>query len=185
MTSIRRVGLLLLGLLVFAAVGFGQTSAPATEPIQVTAGAVSLPGINGSTLAGTLAGMQFNITPNVGLESVNFISTASPSTTSAYMAGYSDGHLGNLLSKALNNSSPWLNGYNFRLRLHADAGAARISDASGSVKQSFSGLFGGQFDYAIKGSPTWSLAVRVDDLFTKGLPKHNNLVVALGPVIHF
>ncbi len=118
-----------------------------------------------------------------GIESVNLVSSSA--TTNAYMAGYSDGHIGPLLSKALNNASPWLNGYNFRVRLHADVGSARITDATGNVRQHFSGLFGGQFDYAIKGSPTWSLAARVDDLFTKGLPHHNNLVIALGPVIHF
>ena len=178
------LGLLFCLAVLFVSPGaFGQTPAPATEPVSITAGGVSLPGINGQTLAGTLAGMQVNITPNVGIESVNFISSSA--TTNAYMAGYSDGHLGNLLSKTLNNASPWLNGYNFRLRLHADVGAARISDATGNVSQHFSALLGGQFDYAIKGSSTYGLAVRVDDLFTKGLPRHNNLVVALGPVIHF
>jgi hypothetical protein len=159
-----------------------QTPTPGVGSFSITANAISLPGSNGSTLAGTLAGVNLKITPNFFVEQTNFISSSAQ--TNAFLAG------GNytlpFLSKKLNNASPNLSGYDFRFSIHGDVGAARISNSTGNVAQGLGALFGGQVDYAIHGSQMFSLAVRVDDFFVnKGLPHKNNLVIAVGPTIHF
>lgn len=174
--------------LLLSAVSFAQaTGAGATAPepavptpqvgnFSVTANAVSLPGSNSSTLAGTLAGINLKITPNFNVEQVNFITSAAQ--TNAFLAGGS--YTLTALSKKLNNASENLAGYDFKFSLHGDVGEIRAAQVG------LAALFGAQVDYAIKGSQTYSLAVRVDDLFAnKGLPHKNNLVVAVGPTIHF
>jgi hypothetical protein len=150
---------------------------PQVSSFSVTANAVSLPGTNNSTLAGSLLGASLKITPNFNLEQANFITSGAQ--TNVFLGGGS--YTFNRASKALNNVSPTMNGYDFRFSIHGYGGEARINGNAQAAA-----MFGGQVDYAIKGSSTYSMAVRVDDLFVpKGLPHKNNLVVAVGPSIHF
>jgi hypothetical protein len=172
----KRVMFAFITMLLFVGAAAAQTPTPQLDSFSITANAVSVPGSNGTTLAGTLAGVSLKITPNFNLEQVNFMT--SRAQTNIYLGGgsYTFGNM----SKKLNNASPNLSGYDFRFSLHGDVGEIRAGAVSTAA------LFGGQLDYAIKGSKTYSLGVRVDDLFTnKGLPHKNNLVVAVGPTIHF
>lgn len=180
------IGILEALLLLLAVPAFGQAPTPtpvsALDSFTVTASAMSIPGSGKSTLAGTFAGVSLKITPNFQLEQVNFISSAAQ--TNSFMAG--GNYDLNFLSKKLNDISPNLSGYDFRFSVHGDVGYARIVQPSGNLASGPSALFGGQADYAIHGSSRYSLGVRIDDFFVNsGLPSKNNLVVAVGPTIHF
>lgn len=170
-------------LLTFCLPGYAQnTPAPSVDSWTITAGAVNIPGSNNTTLPGTLAGLRLAVTPDFSVEQVNFISSAAQ--TNAFMGG--GNYVVQPFSKWLNNLSPNLSGYDFRLSLFGDAGAARISQPSGVLVNAVAGLVGGQLDYAVHGSKSWSLGIRVGDFIAgKGLPHRNNLVVAINPAFHF
>lgn len=175
--------LAILGLLAGLAVpSFAQTAASPVSTWTVTANAVALPGSGNTTLAGTLAGVHLAVTPNFSLEQTDFMTSSAQ--TNAFLGGATYNIAA--LSKALNNISPNLNGLQFSFSIHGDIGEARIAQPSGSTSVSVAGLVGGEVDYAIAGSKMFSLGVRVDDFYVRsGLPHGNNLVVALGPSIHF
>jgi len=169
--------LTLLWLFVFCGVASGQVSTFST-----TLSAVNLPGSGGSTMAGTIAGLNLKITENFALRQTSLISSGA--ATNGFFGG------GNytlpVLSKKLNDISPNLNGYDFQFQVTGSVGALRVSDATGNVHSNWAALFGGRVNYAIKGSKTYGLAVEIQDLYaSRALPHKNNLLVALGPTIRF
>lgn len=168
---------LLFSLLLFA----GTAAAQSTTSFTTTLSAVSLPGSGGQTMAGSLAGLDLAVTPNFSLRQTTLVSSGAQTN------GYFGGGAYTLapLSKKLNNASPNLNGFDFQFQIDAGAGELRVSDAKGAVHTSWAGLFGGTVSYKIKGSNTWSLGVKIEDLFASSLPHKNNLLIALGPSIHF
>lgn len=184
MKNIKKALFVLLMVISVASMVKAQTPAPTPAPTTswtVTANAVALPGSNGS-LAGTLTGLDLAITPNFSLEQTDFVTSSAQ--TNAFLGGVTYNIAP--LAKALNNISPNINGLNFRFQVHASAGESRISQSDGSTVVSFSVLAGGEVDYKIAGSNMFSLGARVDDFFVHdGLPHSNNLVVAVGPSIHF
>lgn len=178
----KRLSFVLLLLLGCAAVSRGQTPTPAVSTFSTTLSAVNLPGSNGSTLAGSLAGFSYRVTPDFALTQTNLISSGAQ--TNGFFGG--GDYTLSFLSKKLNNMSPTTNGYDFQFQLAGSAGALRVTQPTGAVAQHWGALFGGRVNYAIKGSKTFSLGVEVQDLYAGGgLPHRNNLLVALGPAIHF
>ena len=179
----RKAPALLIALL-FAFAVHAQTPAPTPAPVTSTwalsASAVNVPGY-GSSLAGAYTGVDLNITPNLSIEQTDLLTSAAQ--TNAYFGGVS--YAIPAFSKWLDNKSPNLSGYDFLLAFHASAGASRVSDAAGNVKQHFAALFGGQLSYRIKGSTTWTLVGRIDDFNTPGVQHRNNLVITVGPTINF
>lgn len=169
-----------------AGLSFAQTPAPEPTPspvstFAISTSAISLPGHN-ETLAGAETGVVLQVTPNVALRQTNFLSSG------AQVNGYFGGvdYTIAKFSKFIDNKSPYLAGYNFKLQVTASAGASRIANpTTNDVIQHWAFLAGGRLSYAPKGSQTFSLAIEVQDLNTPGLAKRNNLVVALGPSLHF
>lgn len=175
---------LVFALLVLATTLSAQTPTPtpAIDTFSTTLSAVNLPGSAGGTMAGTLAGFNYKVTPDFALKQTNLISSGA--LTNGFYGG--GDYTLSFLSRKLNNMSPTTNGYDFQFQLTGSVGALRVSQPTGTVIQSWSALFGGRVNYAMKGSRTFSLALEVQDLYaSKGLPHKNNLLVALGPAIHF
>ena len=142
----------LLLLLPFAAVA--QTPAPTTT-FNLTASAIALPG-NHTTVAGTVVGGTFAITPNFSLRDDNLIVPA------ANLDGFFGGIEYNLprLSTSLNNISPNLNGNSFQFYLTGSFGVDRITPSTGAVIQHYAALAGGgvRYDPTSTGHFTVSLA---------------------------
>src|SRR5712664_975246 len=168
---------LFLALFVSAVAVQAQT-APAVRTFSVSTTAVSLPG-NKSSVVGSLDGITLGITQNLSLRQTNLI---SPGNLTGFYGGF-DYNIAPF-SKLLNNLSPQLNGYNFRLELTGSAGVDRVSDSSGTVHQHYSFLGGGRLTYAIGGSKTYSL---IGEAQYAKLPGYANstVIVSLGPVIRF
>jgi hypothetical protein len=182
-TKVRnRIAVLFLLVLGFCGYAEAQVPTPAINTFSTTLSAVNLPGSNGGTMAGTLAGFNYQVTPDFALKQTNLISSGA--TTNGFFGG-GDYTLPSL-SKKLNNASASTNGYDFQFQLTGSVGALRATQPSGAMTQSWAALFGGRVNYAMKGSKTFSIAVEVQDLYAaSGLPHKNNLLVALGPAIHF
>lgn len=156
--------------------------APTVGTFSVAANAIALPGKNNSTLAAAMTGVTLQVTPNFNLRQTNFVSSGAE--TNAYFGGFD--YTIPKFSKWLNDISPNLNGYDFKLQATASVGASRIANpTTNDVIQHYAFLVGGRLQYAIKGSSTYSLVLELDDFNSPGLAKRNNLVVAAGPVIHF
>lgn len=170
------------GFFLFAGVASAQTPTPAVDTFSTTLSAVNLPGSNGSTLAGTLAGFTYKVTPDFALKQTNLLSSGA-ATNGFYGGG---DYTLPFLSKKLNNMSPTTNGYDFQFQITGSVGVLRVTMPTGQVNQHWSAMFGGRVNYAIKGSKTFSLGLEVQDLYaSRDLPKKNNLLIALGPSIHF
>jgi hypothetical protein len=179
---VKRIMLAVAIFLGLAVSGLAQTPTPAINTWSTTLSAVNLPGAGGSTLAGSLAGLQYQLTPNFALKQTNLISSSA--TTNGFFGG--GDYTLSALSKKLNNISPSTNGYDFQFQITVSAGALRVTQPSSSVVQSWAALFGGRVNYAMKGSSKFSLALEVQDLYgSNGLPHKNNLLIALGPTVHF
>jgi hypothetical protein len=160
---------------------FAQTPAQpqvSVNAFSITAAPITLPGNAGSTLGGALTGVTLGVTNSFALRQTNFVST------DASVKGYFGGidYVIPKFSTWLNNISPNLNGFDWKLEATGSVGASQIS---GNANSHWAFLAGGRLSYAIAGSSTYSLAVEIQDFNTPGLAHRNNLIVSVGPRITF
>jgi hypothetical protein len=160
--------------------GFAQTAAPAapasafpTTTFSVSLTPISLPGGRTSVM-GTENGVALAITPKFTAQNFNIVST-----TFNYFA-LGGKYFIPSLSKALNNASPTLKGFNFQFYLTANVGAVKV--LGGPPAGHWGETVGGGINYALNGS----VGLGVEAQYAK-LPGYGNntYLVAFGPNFHF
>jgi len=161
--------------------GFAQTTPPAAPApsafpstnFSVILTPTQLPG-GKSSVTGTMNGASITVTPNLDVENLNVISTSFN-----YFSGGAK-YFFPSLSKALNNASPTLNGYNFQFYLTGTLGSVRV--LGGPQGGHWGETIGGGINYALNGS----VGLGVEAQYAK-LPGYanNTYLVAFGPNFHF
>jgi hypothetical protein len=151
-------------------------AAPSAFPsttFSVNLSPITLPG-GKSSVTGTMNGASISVTPNVDVENLNIISTSFN-----YFAGGAKYFLPSL-SKALNNASPTLNGFNFQFYLTGTVGAVKV--LGGPQGGHWGETVGGGINYAFSGN----IGLGVEVQYAK-LPGYanNTWLAAFGPNFHF
>ena len=163
-----------------SAVAFGQNAPIPTKTFSFNAAPISLPGARG-TFVGTDAGVEFTPTQNFGLGETNVLSSDGRMNFFGGGASYSFP----VLSKYINNKTPQISGFRFRLGVRSFVGIDRVKDASGVVEQHWSAIAQGTFAYSIDSGGTWQMGANVGAARFPGYSKGWTPVVELGPQFHF
>ena len=143
---------------------------------------ITLPG-GRTTVMGTDAGMALTITPNFDLREENIL---APSNGAAIFLGGFNYRLP-ILSGALNNASPTLNGWRFQFYVTASAGVNRLTSLAvspSSTSTHFALLAGGGVNYALTATGNWTFGAEVRYAKLPGMA-NNTAVVSVGPSFHF
>jgi hypothetical protein len=156
-----------------------QTPASPISTFSLTAQPIALPG-NHQTVAGTVAGMTFTPTTNFDLREDNVIVPGQ--NFQGYFGGFN--YRLPVISTAVNNISPNLNGYRFQFYLTGSAGVSIVSPPGGTSASHYAFLAGGGITYDITQSGSFALGVEVRYAKLPGLA-NNTAIVSLGPSWHF
>lgn len=159
---------------------FAQNAPIPTKTFSFNAAPISLPGGRG-TFVGTDAGVEFNPTQNFALAETNVVSS------DAKLSFYGGGAEYNfaVLSKYINNHTPIISGFRFRIGARAFLGAARVKDAAGNVAQHYGAIAQGTFKYSLDAGGTWQMGANIGAARFPEYARGWIPVVELGPSFHF
>jgi hypothetical protein len=163
-----------------SAVAFGQNAPIPTKTFSFNANAISLPGDRG-TFVGTDAGLEFTPTQNFALGETNILSSDGRVNFFGGGAAYSFP----ILSKYINDKTPTISGFRFRLGLRAFVGVDRVKDATGSVAQHWGEVAQATFAYSLNSGGTWNMGANVGVARFPGYAKGVTPIVELGPAFRF
>lgn len=176
---------LLSALLLFCALALpavAQDTPPAVAPsstFSLSAQAIALPG-NHQTVAGTIMGAKFNLSPNLALRSDNLLVPASD--LQGYYGGFD--YVLPSISNKIQNTSSTLDGNHLQVYLTASAGINRIVPAVGTSQQHYSFLAGGGLRYDPLGSKNFSVNVEVRWAKLPGYA-NSTVIVSASPTLRF
>lgn len=171
--------MLFLGLAVSA---LAQDPPPAVAPsstFSLSAQAIALPG-NHQTVAGTIMGAKFNLTPKLALRSDNLLVPASD--LQGYYGGFD--YVLPAISNKIQNTSSTLDGNHLQVYLTASVGINRIVPAVGVTQQHYSFLAGGGLRYDPLGSKNFSINVEVRWAKLPGYA-NSTAIVSASPTLRF
>lgn len=159
-----------------------QDVPPAVAPsstFSLSAQAIALPG-NHQTVAGTIMGAKFNLTPKLALRSDNLLVPASD--LQGYYGGFD--YVLPAISNKIQNTSSTLDGNHLQIYLTASAGINRIVPAIGATQQHYSFLAGGGLRYDPLGSKNFSINVEVRWAKLPGYA-NSTAIVSTSPTLRF
>lgn len=175
--ALRLSVMITLGLLLtFAVPAYSQTAPFAA--FSLTAQPIALPGGH-QTVAGTVAGMTFTPTANFDLREDNIL--APGANFQGFFGGFN--YRLPIISTAVNNISPNLNGYRFQFYVTGSAGVDRIT-LPAQTKQHYAFLAGGGVNYDLTGTGRWTMGFELRYAKFPG-NANNTVVVSMGPELHF
>jgi hypothetical protein len=171
----------LISFALLTAACFAQNAPIPTKTFSFNAAPISLPGARG-TFVGTDAGVEFTPTQNFGIGETNILSSDGKMSFFGGGASYNVA----VLSKYINNKTPIISGFRFRIGARAFVGVDRVKDpVSAVVAQHWGAVAQGTLNYSMDSGGTWQMGANVGAARFPGYSKGWSPVIELGPSFHF